>query len=97
MEIELLKISRECEAQKLFPKQARETIQSFRDALEKLQGGLASQESQSELMKNKIQDLLDFASIKNNKFRKNIKEFDVRKAVESVMDVQRKMARDQGL
>ena len=39
-----------------------------------------------------IQDLLDFAQIKAGKFRKNIKQFDIRKIVEEVMCIQRNEA-----
>mmetsp|Transcript_17577 Transcript_17577/g.27158 ORF Transcript_17577/g.27158 Transcript_17577/m.27158 type:complete len:100 (-) Transcript_17577:1055-1354(-) len=42
-----------------------------------------------------VQDLLDFAQIKAKKFRKNITEFNIRDAVESVMIVQKKKATDQ--
>jgi hypothetical protein len=34
--------------------------------------------------------MLDLAQIKSGKFRKNIKEFNIRKAVEKVMSIQRK-------
>lgn len=32
-----------------------------------------------------IQDMLDFAQIKNDKFRHNYKEFNIREAIEKVM------------
>jgi len=34
-----------------------------------------------------VQDLLDFAQINAGKFRKNIKEFNIREAIEEVMCV----------
>jgi signal transduction histidine kinase len=46
------------------------------------------EESSTDLMNFMIQDLLDYAQIKAGKFRKNIARFDIRKAVEKVMDVQ---------
>ena len=36
-----------------------------------------------------IQDLLDFAQIKEGKFRKNICQFNIREAIEEVMSIQR--------
>jgi len=41
-----------------------------------------------------VNDFLDYSSIKENKFRKVIKAFDVRNAVEKVMSIQRKKAED---
>ena len=35
-----------------------------------------------------VQDLLDWAQIKSNKFRKNIQKFNIIKAVEAVIQVQ---------
>jgi len=32
-----------------------------------------------------IQDLLDYAQIKSGKFRKNLKEFNIRETIEEVM------------
>jgi len=48
-------------------------------------------------MKFLIQDLLDFAQIKNGKFRKNMKLFDVINAVHRVMDIQRDKAKSLGI
>ena len=36
-----------------------------------------------------IQDLLDYAQIKAGKFRKNIRQFNIKDAIEEVMCVQR--------
>ena len=44
-----------------------------------------------------IQDMLDFAQIKNDKFRHNYKEFNVREAIEKVMCIQRQKAKDKDL
>jgi len=48
-------------------------------------------------MKFLIRDLLDFAQIKNGKFRKNLKDFDVLKAVNKVMTIQREKADSLGI
>jgi hypothetical protein len=39
-----------------------------------------------------VQDLLDYAQIKNGKFRKNINTFNIKEAVEDIMCIQRKTA-----
>ena len=44
-----------------------------------------------------VDDLLDFAQLNNDKFRKNIKEFDLREAVEEVLSIQQEKAIMQGL
>lgn len=44
-----------------------------------------------------IQDLLDYAQIKAGKFRKNIKRFNVRESVQSVIDIQLKQAQARGI
>jgi hypothetical protein len=44
------------------------------------------------MMSFMIQDLLDYSQIKADKFRKNIKSFNVRDAVKDVMLVQQKRA-----
>ena len=44
-----------------------------------------------------IQDLLDYAQIKSEKFRTNIDEFNIMDAVKKVMDVQMKQAKDRGM
>jgi signal transduction histidine kinase len=41
--------------------------------------------------------MLDLSQIKSGKFRKIIKEFDIRKSVEKVMSIQRKQANEKGL
>ena len=45
------------------------------------------QQSSASLMNFLVQDLLDFAQIKAGKFRKNIKEFNIRDAIEEVMSI----------
>ena len=44
-----------------------------------------------------IQDLLDFAQIKNGKFRKNIAEFNLMDAIEEVLSIQRDQANKKGV
>lgn len=41
-----------------------------------------------------IQDLLDYSQIKADKFRKNIKAFNIRDTVAQVMKIQEKKAMD---
>jgi signal transduction histidine kinase len=41
--------------------------------------------------------MLDLAQIKSGKFRKTIKEFNIRNSIEKVMSIQRKQAKDKGL
>jgi len=50
------------------------------------------EKSSTDLMSFLIQDLLDYAQIKAGKFRKNIKRFNVRESVQSVIDIQLKQA-----
>jgi signal transduction histidine kinase len=45
-------------------------------------------ESSTYLMTHVVQDLLDFAQIKANKFRKNFKKFDIREAINKIMSYQ---------
>ena len=42
-----------------------------------------------------VQDLLDYAQIKANQFRKNYKKFDIREAVKKVMSYQQIQAKSQ--
>lgn len=44
-----------------------------------------------------IQDLLDYAQIKAGKFRKNISKFNLREAVQQVMDIQMHQAVKRGI
>ena len=56
--------------------------------LVELQEGNQIQENSATIMLFMVQDLLDWAQIKSNKFRKNIYEFNIVKAVETVIHVQ---------
>jgi len=60
--------------------------------LVELKDGLDTQESSANLMSFMIQDLLDYSQIKAGKFRKNIKEFNIRDTVNKVMKIQKKIA-----
>ena len=53
--------------------------------------------SSTDIMGFLIQDLLDYAQIKSDKFRTNIDQFNIVDAVKKVMDVQRKQAKDRGI
>ena len=44
-----------------------------------------------------VDDLLDFAQLNNEKFRKEIKEVDLREAIEEVISIQQEKAIMQGL
>lgn len=44
-----------------------------------------------------IQDMLDFSQIKNDKFRHNFREFNVRDSIEKVMSILRQKAKDKGI
>ena len=58
------------------------------EIVEKLIEGNKIQENSSTIMLFMVQDLLDWALIKSNKFRKNIQKFNIIKAVEAVIQVQ---------
>ena len=55
--------------------------------MDKLLAGIKTQENSTIIMKFMVQDLLDWAQIRSNKFRKNIKSFNIMKAVEAIIDV----------
>ena len=55
------------------------------------------QRSSESLMNFQIQDLLDFAQIRHGKFRVNIKKFNVREAVNKVIDIQKSKANAKGV
>jgi hypothetical protein len=54
-----------------------------------LHEGFKVQESSANIMSFMVQDLLDYAQIKANKFRKELKTFNIRESVERVMCIQR--------
>ena len=65
--------------------------------LDELVEGKKVQQNSAELMNFIIQDLLDFAQIKGNKFRKNHHVFNIKESVEKVMSMQRQKANDKDL
>ena len=44
-----------------------------------------------------VQDILDFAQIKENKFRKNIQNFDLKESIQEVVNVQQYKAEQLGI
>ena len=64
------------------------TKKRFQDIMVKLNKGKMVQSSSANLMEFLVQDLLDFAQIKAGKFRKNIKKFNIKEAIESVLNIQ---------
>ena len=63
----------------------------------KLNKGKHVQESSAHLMEFLVQDLLDFAQIKAGKFRKNIKLFNIKEAIDQVVAIQSYKAKKQGV
>ena len=63
----------------------------------KLNQGQSVQTSSANLMEFLVQDLLDFAQIKAGKFRKNIKQFNIKEAIQQVLDIQSYKAQKQGI
>ena len=60
--------------------------------IERLKEGNKVQESSTNLMKHLIQDLLDYAQIRAGKFRKNLKNFNIKSAVNEIVQMQKKKA-----
>ena len=58
--------------------------------MEKLNKSLQTQSSCTKLMKNLIQDLLDYAQINSGKFRINYQNFDIRETIRELMSIQMK-------
>ena len=55
--------------------------------VDKLIASTKTQENSTIIMRFMVQDLLDWAQIRSNKFRKNIKHFNIMKSVEAIIDV----------
>jgi len=64
-----------------------ETKAKLMSLIQTLKEGRKVQESSANLMSFIVQDLLDYAQIKAGKFRKQIKPFNIREAVERVMSI----------
>ena len=61
------------------------TKQQLEKITKQLEQGLNVQESAASLMEFLVQDLLDYAQIKNNKFRKNLTKFNIKEAINQVV------------
>ena len=59
-----------------------------------LKSGWKIQHSSTNVLAFIVQDLLDYAQIKQGKFRKNIVEFNIIEAVEEIMLIQQRKAED---
>jgi signal transduction histidine kinase len=65
--------------------------------IEKLIVGQLRQQSSTDLMKHLVQDLLDYAQIKAGKFRRNLKKFNIKTAVDEIIQIQIKQAESKGI
>jgi Ca2+-binding EF-hand superfamily protein len=74
-----------------FDHNSKEYIQCKR-ILKDLHEGFKVQESSANIMCFMVQDLLDYAQIKAEKFRKVLKTFNIRESVDKVMCIQRQKA-----
>ena len=74
-----------------------ELYEKLKLSVNKIMKSVKVEESSTDLMGFLIQDLLDYAQIKAGKFRKNIKKFNIREAVQSVIDIQYRLANSRGL
>ena len=73
---------------------ASKLVEKSQFILNKLKVGLKVQESSSFCLQFMIQDMLDFAQIKQGKFRTNLEQFDIIEAVKDVMMIQQRKADD---
>ena len=62
--------------------------------MDRLNEGREVQQNSAKFMNFIIQDLLDFAQIKEGKFRKNLQVFNIRNSIEKVMCIQKQKAID---
>jgi signal transduction histidine kinase len=62
--------------------------------LDKINKGQHIQEQSLSMMTFIVQGMLDYAQMRNGKFRKNLEAFDVREMVEKVMIIQQKQAEE---
>ena len=69
-------------------------LEKHKEMMGKLNSGWKIQYSSANILAFIVQDLLDYAQIKQGKFRKNIQEFNVISAVEDVMLIQQRKAED---
>jgi len=59
-----------------------------KDVLNQLRDGKKVQDSAVDMMSFLIQDFLDYSQIKEGKFRKNNKLFNIKEAIKKVMSIQ---------
>ena len=71
-------------------------ISGCEEILGKLKNGWKVQNSSANVLTFIVQDLLDYAQIKEGKFRKNIMQFNVINAVEEIMLILQRKALDNG-
>lgn len=69
-------------------------VKKCKGIIKKLNEGLKVQESSSFCLQFMVQDMLDFAQIKQGKFRINIEYFDIIQAIKDVMLIQQRKAED---
>ena len=62
-------------------------VEEVKEKLIILQNEQAIQDSSASLMKYLIQDLLDYSQIKNKKFRKNMKNFNLKQTIKEIMSI----------
>ena len=67
------------------------------EIVKKLDSGMKVQDSSASMMSFLVQDLLDYAQIRSDKFRKVLGHFNIRNSIEKVMCIQRQKATDQNL
>lgn len=69
-------------------------FRACQEILEKLTDGVEVQQNSAKMMQFIIQDMLDFAQIKSDKFRHNYQLFNIRESIEKVMSILRQKATD---
>jgi len=67
-------------------------LQLIDGKLDQLVESAKIEEASASVMKFLVQDFLDYAQIKSDKFRKNITQFDIRTVVDKVMSIQMRQA-----
>ena len=58
------------------------------DVIQKLMRGNKVQKSSSELLMLNVEDILGYAQIKNNRFTKHLKPFNIKRSVQDIMEIQ---------
>ena len=65
--------------------------------MEKLCKGQRTLFSSTKIMKNLIQDLLDFTQIKAGKFRMNLASFNIRDTIQEIQEIQKRQAESKNI